>query len=362
MKPFKAKTTLLLVVLAASIQTTAAKTIQADHPEILVQGSKYLQRSAEKIKMQRHDEAVLQIKRKELGLNPSKARNTSGIVLAFSTDSQTIKANFHISYCNYLGSGFGVFENGKLIDEFHFSPKIKEASLEITSKSVGTSRFEISLPSFATTELLNLEIEEAAVFGPTPPNPRKVYVALGDSISHGVGQLGTTHKTWPFLLSQTLNHELFNLAVGGAKISIPVGKMLKDWEKIDLITLLVGYNDLHFDGKTPEEYVAKYGELLDAVRENHAQTPIFCITPLYTRKTVSAKTGATIQQYRDLLTTFIQNRQKTDKNLHLIAGDTISSEKHLRPESPKDPVHLGVEGARMLAESLHPIIEKALDM
>jgi len=180
---------------------------------------------------------------------------------------------------------------------------------------------------------------------------------LGDSISHGTGQDGYGHKTWPFLLSRKLEMELFNLAVGGGKIAVPVGEMLEDWEQIDLITILIGYNDLHFDGKTPEQYREKYNELLDTIRKNHPETKIVCITPLYTKKPISKKTGNTIDEFRAELTELVAERN--DPNLILVEGDKISSENNLRSDNPKDPVHLSIEGAALFADELFQILSPA---
>lgn len=347
---------IITMLLVSTSIASASQSISAHDERIQVLGTKYVTSTEVGLKFQRHSEDVLGLPAKELGLNPSKARNTSGIMLAFQTDSATTAARFHVLEANYMGSAFGVFENGELIKEYKYNPKTTETVLEFTSKSAGTSLFEIALPSFANVEFQGLEIDDGTKMEKNPALDHRVYVALGDSISHGVGQDGATHKTWPYLLSRKLNAELFNLAVGGGKISVPVGRMLSDWEQIDLITILIGYNDLHFDGKTPEIYGQTYDELLDAIRVNHPETKIYCITPLYTKTPVSKKTGHTVDEFRETLATLIQQRQASDKNLYLIKGDKITSEKNLRAANPKDPVHLGIEGAALLADELALII------
>ncbi|VGO14517.1 hypothetical protein PDESU_03079 [Pontiella desulfatans] len=343
--------TLLTAVLAASAPATP---VPATDPGIEVRGTKYAQPRNAGLRFQRHREDVLQLPRKELGINPDKARNGSGIVLAFQTDSDSIRANFRILSANYMGSAFGLFEDGKLAKEFKFNPKTSEAKLEFERR--GSGCFEIALPSFANVEFLGLELD-GQLKKPSPPNA-PVYVALGDSISHGVGQHGATHTTWPFLLSRKLNAELFNLAVGGGKVSVPIGNMLEDWKRIDYITILVGYNDLHFDQKTPEGFATQYGELLDAIRANHPDTPVYCISLLHTKKPTSEKTGHTANEFRTALSKLVGTRAQTDAHLHFVAGETITSAKNLQADNPKDPVHLGEEGAAMLADELYRIITR----
>lgn len=326
--------------------------------DVGIQGCRYVERSEECIRFNRFREDVLALPRKQLGLNPDKARNTSGMVLSFETDSRAVTAKFGVLSANYLGSGFGVFENGNLIQEFKFGPKDTVAVLEFESTKPGASQFEIALPSFASVEFQGLEVDDFAEVRSVLEDDKPIYVALGDSISHGVGQDGFGHKTWPYLLSEELNIELYNLAVGGGKISVPVGRMLKDWERIDLITILIGYNDLHFDGKTPEQYREKYNELLDAIRINHPTTKIVCITPLYTNKPVSEKTGVNIEVFRTVLEELVAERKKTDSNLVLIEGEKMSSAKNLRADQSQDPVHLSVEGAALFAQSVYAVLNR----
>lgn len=346
----------LLGILALTSQVLAT-TIPPSDANIEVRGTRYFQRLETGQRFQRHREDVLQLPRKELGINPDKARNNSGIVLAFRTNSKKITARFTILSANYMGSAFGVFENGEQINEFKFNPKAKEVILEFASSKTGSTFFEIALPSFASVEFQGLDIDDGASMEHLPDCKKPVYVALGDSISHGTGQNGATHKTWPFLLSRKLDAELFNLAVGGGKVSVPIGQMLGDWKHIDLITILVGYNDLHFDAKTPKSYAVKYSELLDAIRENHPDTPIYCISLLYTKKPVNEKTGHTANEFRAALSKLVKGREATDNNLYFIAGEEITSTGNLQAENPKDPVHLSEEGAILLANDLYPILK-----
>ena len=79
---------------------------------------------------------------------------------------------------------------------------------------------------------------------------------------------------------------------------------------------------------------------------------IFCISLLFTKTTESPKTKITPDEYRIALEQFInQKRKEDDKNIHFIAGDSITSEKNLRHES-SDPVNLGIDGAASFAPSL----------
>lgn len=353
MKHFRIIIPFILTPLLLQAESTK---IPANSDNIHISGLKYVTSDPHELTLQRFRPDILQIPSPKLGVNPDKARNPSGGVISFATDSPSWTARFHVSISNYMGSGFGVFENGKLVKEFKYSPKEKDIEFNITARKKGVSVFEIALPSYSTVEFLGVELKLGHDLKPHKPAVKPVYIALGDSISHGSGQDGYGHKTWPFLLSRKLNMELYNLAVGGGKISVPVAEMLEDWATVDLITILVGYNGLHFNGKSPEQYITDYTALLDTVRKNHPKTKIACISLLYTRKQVSEKTGHTVDEYRNALERLIKKRQTTDPNLVFIPGESISSEKNLRTDNPNDPVHLGIEGAAMLADELYEIL------
>ena len=83
------------------------------------------------------------------------------------------------------------------------------------------------------------------------PNVKTIkYVALGDSLTAGVGSLDY-QKTFPYLLAQNLaqknNVDLINLAVPGAKTQDLIDSQINQAIKLqpDYITLLIGINDIH---------------------------------------------------------------------------------------------------------------------
>lgn len=332
--------------------------IGASDQSIHLSGIKYASYTDGNLNPQRFRKDILEIPTPQLGLNPDKAGNPSGGIITFSTESPNWTARFKLTNGNYMGTGFGIFENDELVDEFKFTRNVTEIEFSYASRKARLSKFEIALPSYAGVEFIGLELDNGHELEKFRPIKKPVYVALGDSISHGSGQDGFGHKTWPFLLARKLDMELFNLAVGGAKISIPVAGMLEDWQQIDLITILVGYNGLHFNAKSPEQYINDYTALLDTIRRNHPSTKIACISLLYTKKPVSEKTGHSVEGFRKALKKLIAERQTTDSNLIFIPGETISSKKNLRTDNPKDPVHLGIEGAALLAEELYAILSQ----
>jgi lysophospholipase L1-like esterase len=350
---------IIVAFLAAVLSTRAiAKDIAPDNPSIIVSGARYAHKISEGVEFLRFSPDVLALGM-ESGFNPEKARTTTGVQLSFKTDSPKIQLHFQFKDGDYnRGSQFIISQNGRHYKEFNFTPKDNAAVLDINSDSPGKAVvYTVLLPVFANPILVGMTIEDDSKLIKLVPSPQKVYVAIGDSITHGTGQKNSA-QTYPYQLASKLNLDLYNMAVGGGKISVTAAECLKDWDKIDLITILIGYNDLHFAGKKNSEYREQYSKMLEAIRKNHPETKIFCISLLFTRKNESVKTGATTDQYRNVVTEIVKARQiKGDNNIFLIEGGQITSEKNLRgDEAPTDPVHMGIEGAAMFADELFEIV------
>ena len=52
-----------------------------------------------------------------------------------------------------------------------------------------------------------------------------------NSVLIALGQDGASYLTDPYILSQKLNMELYNLGIGGSRIALPIAKMALDLPK-----------------------------------------------------------------------------------------------------------------------------------
>lgn len=92
--------------------------------------------------------------------------------------------------------------------------------------------------------------EKTLVLGNRPNLPTIKYLALGDSLTAGVG-VADYKNSYPYLIAQKLsfksNVKLINLARSGDTSKDVIGSQLSKVlpEKPDLITLLIGVNDIH---------------------------------------------------------------------------------------------------------------------
>ncbi len=321
-------------------------------------GTNYIYHDSNSVSFTRHSKETLEKKSKELNFNPIKAQSTSGIVVNLATDSNNINFSFMPIAPINRGSEFALYENNSLVKTYKFTPKQKRLAINYQSKIEGEKEYRLTLPSFTNVALTAIEIDQNSKLT-TIKTPRKgKYIAIGDSITHGVGQGSATHLTYPYILAQGLDLELFNLAVGGGKVSIPTAKMLKDFSDIELITILIGYNDWNSPRADVKVYQQNLEQLIDITRNLHPEAKIYCITPLFTNKELSKHSKVSIKPYRQAVIDVVGKKQHSgDTNIALIHGDKITSAKNLREDKPTDPVHLGITGANLLAEELLNIIK-----
>ncbi|MFA5886198.1 MAG: SGNH/GDSL hydrolase family protein [Patescibacteria group bacterium] len=94
-----------------------------------------------------------------------------------------------------------------------------------------------------------------------------IYVALGDSLTAGVGAY-TPEDSWPYLVAKKLAGSqekviLKSQAVPGFKTSDVVSELLEQTivEKPDLVTVLIGVNDLH-NQVSPRDFQSNYEQIL----------------------------------------------------------------------------------------------------
>src|SRR3989344_3253496 len=112
----------------------------------------------------------------------------------------------------------------------------------------------------------------------------KIYVSLGDSLTAGVGVDDYT-KSYPYLLAQLLagkaSVELKNLSWPGAKTknviaSLPAALAAKP----DVVTLLVGVNDIHDRKMTAAEFEQNYRTILETLTKK-TEAKIYVISIPY---------------------------------------------------------------------------------
>jgi lysophospholipase L1-like esterase len=353
---------LLFISLLFLSVTGFSKEIPLNNKNIHVAGAAYIFRSPGKLFYKRFSEKTLNAPDDIRMFKTITALTTSGISIQFKTKSSFIHLTFSPQPGRNEGGLFQVLKDGKEFKTIAFkAPGKNNVEIRLDSLSLeNASVYEIILPTYTDLALTGLEIAGNSKLIAYQPAKRKVYLAFGDSITHGRGQRGASYLTYPFLLSQKLNMNFYNLAVGGSKVSIPIAEMAKDLPQADVITLLIGYNDMNGAGHSLERFEKDYRSFLSILRKNQPKAKIFCITLTYTKRKENPKTHLTPDDFRQVIEKVVAGFQASDKKLYLIKGDEITSAENLQPGEKTDAVHLTVKGAKLFADALYKEMEKFL--
>ncbi|MCU4174417.1 SGNH/GDSL hydrolase family protein [Carboxylicivirga sp. N1Y90] len=340
-------------------ETFVAQDLRMEKIQVL--GANYVMREEAKLSYNRFSEATLNAPLSEAMFNADKARTNSGIRLRFKSASPKIRLTFAPDQGQNRGAEFAVLQNGIQTHTFDFKGEKSKNEMLLEFENVAgekESLFEVVLPSFANVSLLKMELLDRASLLSIPEDVRPIYFAIGNSITHGVGQGSAAYLTYPYLLAQKLDYNYYNLAVGGAKISPAIASMTGEMPQADVITILIGYNDLMFNDKSVKQYSNDYRAYLKTIRQNQPKAAIYCITLTHTRAEANERTGIVPDDFREALKILVNDFQKNgDSKLYLIEGDEISSEKNLRADRLTDKAHFGIEGAALFAEELCQIIK-----
>lgn len=336
--------------------------VRLDNKNIHVLGANYVTRKVHELSFSRFSDKAYSASNEERMFNVDNGRTISGVKLQFKTNSGKIKLTFNASEGKNRGSEFLVLQDGEVFNTYAFKGEQSKKPMHLeflNKKGKESTLFEIVMPIFSNVVLTQLILDETAKLEVFQPEKKPVYLAIGNSITHGVGQGSASYLTYPYILANKLNCNYYNLAIGGAKISQAVAIQTAEMPQAEIITILIGYNDLVGFGKTPEQYIKDYRKFLTTIRKNQPKATIYCISITYTNTVKSKKTEYTPNDFRTALKELINEFIAAgDPNLVFVAGDKISSVDNLREDNPKDPVHFGIKGAELFANELYDIIVK----
>lgn len=285
-----------------------------------------------------------------------RAIASSGISIEFKTKSKNIKAKFKEITTTTGGVttlSFAVYKNGTL----HNVYTNNNDNVELTfNDATGTNNtWRITMPSFAQIQFLGLEIDQTSTLETLPTDNRPVYVAIGNSITHGVGQTKySTHLTYPWLVADSLNFHLYNWGVGGSKVHESVFNNFSEAGITpDVVSVLWGYNDFNCahvncnsDNYIINNTMKYYETLMTNLASTFPNATIVGILPTYSN-TPAKSSVRSLDYLRTTQQTLITELQKTYNNVHFFNGNGVTDSQSLN-----DDVHLNDLGAVQVANGL----------
>lgn len=344
----------LAVLLAGGIMAQAQQKIAPDSANIRIDGAMFVKYEDGKAVINRHSDGLWG--KENVRIAPVKAATQSGVRIVFRTDSKSVQLLFSDrADAERRGATnfYGIFENGE------FVRNAPGAELTLTASKEGAVEWEIALPIMYGVDFQGLIIDDGAKMFETKQTTQPVYVAIGDSITHGAGQTQAgSQVSYPYVLALENGYYLYNLAVGGSQISPAIAEELTGI-KADVITVMWGFNDWNATGGDIPEITERYTELLAALRRVQPAAAIWCILPS-TAKDESGTggrrgnadkppLGAVRDAERQVAETM---REAGDKNIFIIEGDKISAVEDLNGS-----VHFTNEGSQRFGKALAGVIK-----
>jgi lysophospholipase L1-like esterase len=225
--------------------------------------------------------------------------------------------------CGYTGCGrFFVEQDGKLLlPSYGSDTTLGRATYLISFQSRPVLHSYSVIWPYGTQMVLDgllLDGGRHRLVSPAPTRPAKLYVAYGDSITQGYLASGTTH-TYPDQVARQKRWSVVNMGYGG-EYTVPSDGTAVGAIGGQIVTVAIGVNDWGLS-RPMSAFMSDYAALLDAIRALQPQVPVYCMTPIWTgAEGVLNGQGLTVQDYRQAITSIVQQRIATDPSLHLIDG------------------------------------------
>lgn len=345
----------LLLFILSFCTSIAKESVPLDNANIAYDGVFYPEISATKVVFNRH---LTSMKNNwESGIAGDWINQwvitQTGVRIRFKTSSPSIDLNFvKRDGGGTIGatptSGFTVFVDG--VSKATFST----LSFTINNPKPGTeSTFEVSLPNLWAVDFTGMLLEDGYSLASLPDLNKPVYVAIGNSITHGTGQYVSSAKTYPFILADKMGWDLYNIAVAGSTLGWAIALNVKG-KKVDVITVKIGFNDWKYSKTELSAKKTEYVKLLDSLRAFQPSAKIYCISPIFS----SDPSGAapySLADFRTMVDELVAERMNSDKLLCLIKGFDISDASML---ASGDPTHLSESGANTFANNLYDKINE----
>ncbi|TRX71780.1 SGNH/GDSL hydrolase family protein [Carboxylicivirga sp. M1479] len=279
------------------------------------------------------------------------SRTQSGISIEFTTNSAFVFMHFEtLEHSLENGIRFTVFKNDEI-----YMDNISSLDFIITNEQETLADYKVYLPSLHGVKFIGMDIDETSSLSLLDEDTRPTYMAIGNSITHGVGQDNASHLTYPVLVGQQLDYKVYNLGISGSRINEEVFRNLAGIEGgPDLLTVLWGYNNLKDDIALATQ-LEEYQRLMTQILINYPDTEVYAIMQSYT-STVSMNhenNSNSVADLRSLMQNIIVDLQSQYSNLKLIdAWDYTDA------EGLNDAVHLNTNGAQTLADGIVDAILK----
>jgi lysophospholipase L1-like esterase len=228
------------------------------------------------------------------------------------------------------------------------------SAARIAGLPAGVKELELWLPHLYQFQLRGLRLAPGSRAEPARPSSRPRWIHYGSSICQGVGAASPS-TTWPAVVAREAGLDLMLLAFGAACNLQPMFACLIRSLPADLITCMVGHNDLAFGGL--HNFPANLVGFIKVIREGHPRTPIVVMSPIMLPYWEQPPTpgSESMPAYREQARHVVELlREHGDAALHYVDGLDLLGEHRgdLYLEPSLWAVHPSSEGHQILAANV----------
>ena len=275
----------------------------------------------------------------------NKTDSTSGVRLAFYTDSESLKFSVRFTEGSSRAYAyFDIYENGAMIAHGG-SDKENEAQMEVKLTS-GESLVEIYFPWSKGVVMTSFELDDGATL--KPHSRSKKLVAYGDSITHGYDAIYPS-LSYVNRLGNLLDADVHNRGIGGDTFSPELAKRdnLKD---VDFVTVAYGTND--WSMCPMEKFEANCRGFFEVMHERFPNARVIAIAPIW--RGDSERETAMARPISDVYKLFCEYTKDYD---HFTVVDGWNLIPHLPAFFHDQILHPNDQGFSLYAENLYKAIK-----
>lgn len=318
--------------------------IDPDDPRISWYGAVSFERGDGWVKPWRipFDQRVLFGKLSEPDRLLSRAGMSSGVRIAFFTDSKTVRCELEPLSPDAFPVGqaqtarVDVCANGTLQESI---PLLDKTRFDLKSLPSGEKLIEIWWPEYREIRVRSVHVDQNASVRPFD-DPRPRWLVYGSSNTQSRFAESPVY-TWPAIVARGWGFNLTNVGYGSeCHLDSMVALMMRDLAA-DFITLEIGINIYINATLNPRAFRAAFVGFIQILREGHPNTPIAVMSSIYAaeRETMPNSAGFTLGGIREELSTAVHDlRAYGDENLHYVDGLEL----------------FGPGMAAMMPDNLHP--------
>ena len=281
-----------------------------------------------------------------------KSLVTSGITLSINTDSKEVTFSF------YIPEGairrpftFVALRDDKYFKKYVFPKKSKNFEITVNNNSGGFHTFTLVFPIWGNPVLKQIRTDDGSSLKEVKKLSSGSYAACGSSETLGTGQkMGV--QTYPYIISRTLNKELYNLAVGENRVFFDIIDDIAKIPDLRIMTLISGSYEL-ICCPSLKKYLNEYEQFLRRVREVQSEVDIYCISP-FSNPTVKIKykSSETIESLSAMQKAIVEKlRNEGDEHIFFIDSADIVTRNDISSIS-KWGNTFSIDGAKKFADVL----------